>query len=61
MYESILLVSGSSLFSSFIVYGKKGFLKIFVIHTVTILAFHAQNFASAVEKNAIPNFRKRLN
>ena len=31
-YESVLLISGSSLFHSFILYGKKEFLKISVLH-----------------------------
>ena len=33
MYESILLISGSSLFHSFIEYGEKQFLEISVLHS----------------------------
>ena len=56
MYESILLISGSSLFHSLIVYGEKEFLKISVLRSAASLALHAQNFASAVEKNIVPTF-----
>ena len=60
MYESILLISGSSLFHSYIVYGKEEFLKISVLHSAASLAFHAQNFTNAMEKNVVPKFTKRL-
>ena len=59
MYESILLISGSSLFHSLIVYGEKEFLKISVLGSAASLALHAQNFASAMEKNIVPTFTSK--
>ena len=60
MYESILAVYRSSLFHSFIIYGKKVFLKISVLHSAASLALHTENFVSATEKNVVPKFTNRL-
>ena len=60
MYESILAVYRSSLFHSFIIYGKKVFLKISVLHIAESLALHTENFVSATEKNVVPKFTNRL-
>ena len=38
----------------------KEFLKIFVLHSAGSLALHAQNLASATEKNVVPKFTNRL-
>ena len=56
--ENLLPIFGSNLFHSFIVYGKKMFLKISVLNSATSLALHTQNFASTMEKNVVPNFTK---
>ena len=58
--ESILLISGFSLFHSFIIFGKKNFLKISIQHSAANLALHAHNFASAIKKNVVPKFTNRL-